>query len=110
MKELINKTINAQAEKYKGMGFNVIVRPEDDQLPEAFKGLKIDVLATKPEKIVLVNIRHQKGLTDTQNLAKTTKAAKDTKLAQHLLIVLNPLTMWERAKIYFTRLLTSNNR
>jgi len=41
--------LNQVAERYRNLGFNVVVHPQPDQLPPFAKDFKVEILATKPD-------------------------------------------------------------
>jgi hypothetical protein len=52
-----DQLLNTVAERYRTRGFNVILRPGQDDLPPFAKDFKVEILATGPDSNVLASVK-----------------------------------------------------
>lgn len=49
--------LNVVADRYRSLGFKVVMRPGPDDLPPFAKDFKVDILATGPDGNVLASVK-----------------------------------------------------
>jgi hypothetical protein len=85
-----DKAVEVVADRYRSEGYQVTVRPKDNQVPEFAAGLNADLLATKDDEHVFVQVKeNREGLRDdvaTSNIADVVNARPGWRLD---LVVLN---------------------
>ena len=69
-----NKAIETVAERYRSEGYQVVVRPNGSELPSFAAGLHLDLLATKGDERVLVEVKENRE--DLQNDPESVRMAE----------------------------------
>jgi hypothetical protein len=78
------------AREYRQRGYDVIIEPSSDQLPEFLAPFRIDMLACSAEENVIVEVRTQESLVDAPELDAVAQALHDQPSWRFELVVTNP--------------------
>ncbi len=71
------KTVEDVANDYRQQGYDVIVAPADEQLPDFLRSFQLSMLARSPSENVVVEVRTRASLTATPKLDKLAKVIND---------------------------------
>jgi REase_AHJR-like len=78
------------AREYRQRGYEVIIEPRSDQLPQFLASFRIDMLARGAEENVIVEVRTQESLSDAPELDAVAQALYDKPSWRFELVVTNP--------------------
>ena len=80
------------AREYREQGYEVTLHPSSDHLPSALADCSIDLIASRPEKTIAVEVRTRKNLTlnGTEDLTTITQQIEQIPGWEFELILTNP--------------------
>jgi uncharacterized protein YutE (UPF0331/DUF86 family) len=86
------------AREYRQRGYEVLIEPRSDQLPEFLAPFRVDMLARSTDENVIVEVRTQESLTDAPELDAIAQALHNQPSWRFELVVTNPR---DRASLLF---------
>jgi hypothetical protein len=95
------------AREYRQRGYEVLIEPRPDQLPEFLAPFRVDLLARSTEENVIVEVRTQESLTDTPELDAIAQALHNKPSWRFELVVTNPR---DRSSLQFKDATTLSHR
>src|SRR6266478_4600144 len=61
-KELHDRKLEEAANSYRTKGYRVVVEPAPQQLPDFLAGMEPDIVATKPDDRVIIEVKNKRAL------------------------------------------------
>src|SRR4051794_3094551 len=71
------KYLGIVAEQYRSEGYEVVVRPGRDQLPESLAGFALDLIARRGKETVAVEVKRRDQLYDVGEHSELVRALPD---------------------------------
>lgn len=80
------------AREYRGLGYEVLTYPTDDELPQTLKGCSIGLIAKGEEEVVVADVRSRPSLTlnGSADLRRLAEKVESLPGWQFNLVVTNP--------------------
>jgi hypothetical protein len=78
------------AREYRRRGYDVVIEPGPDQMPDFLASFRIDMLAHSAEESVIVEVRTQESLTQAPELDRIARVIQDKPSWRFELVVTNP--------------------
>lgn len=69
-------TIRRIADEYRRRGYDVVVEPRDVVLPEDLRGYRLDLIATKDDELVIIEVKRSNALPDDPELQPLAEVAE----------------------------------
>ena len=69
-------TIRRIADEYRRRGYDVVVEPRDVVLPEDLRGYRLDLIATKGDELVIIEVKRSNALPDDPELQPLAQVAE----------------------------------
>jgi uncharacterized protein YutE (UPF0331/DUF86 family) len=94
------------AREYRQRGYDVIIEPRSDQLPEFLSLFRIDMIARSAEENVVIEVRTQESLVEAPGLDAVAQALHNQPSWRFELVVTNPK---DRSALYFKDAISLNH-
>ncbi len=88
--ELEGQRIQEVAKEYSAKGYNVIIEPQGNQLPDFLSHYRPDILARRHDETVIVEVKTRASLTKSPHLAELARIVKQHPGFRFELIITSP--------------------